>query len=437
MNISSLDVAYRKLIITKFFTKGWGSPDHIQKLFNMRKIISKRESCCKLVQDNYPIEKINEINKSDYRIINGKFRSPLADLLPGVVPEDVQEAYFQMILPRKWSSNYKPVCIHLAGTGDHYFWRRRNLMAKSLLKAGIGAIILENPYYGLRKPKSQIRSNLRFVSDIFVMGGCLILECLVLLNLCERLGFGPLGVTGISMGGHMASLAATNWPKPLVLVPCLSWSTASSVFTEGVMSESINWDLLQTQYLSNKLYCDKLSKLCRIVDDPFACNLNNLPHVRFDSVEAATNVTPYQLINFINDVISNNPNITFKASDLNKKQLSTITHSKKVREMKKRDREALWFMRGIMDECTHLKHFSVPYDTSLIISICAKADGYVPRQGVATLEHLWPGVEVKYVECGHVGAYLWYRKVFKESIIRTFDRAKQKYPPPKSSMDHI
>lgn len=30
----------------------------------------------------------------------------------------------------------------------------------------------------------------------------------------------------------MASLAATNWPKPLVLVPCLSWSTASAVFTK-------------------------------------------------------------------------------------------------------------------------------------------------------------------------------------------------------------
>lgn len=30
----------------------------------------------------------------------------------------------------------------------------------------------------------------------------------------------------------MASLAACSWPKPLVLVPCLSWSTASSVFTE-------------------------------------------------------------------------------------------------------------------------------------------------------------------------------------------------------------
>lgn len=30
----------------------------------------------------------------------------------------------------------------------------------------------------------------------------------------------------------MSSLAATAWPKPLVLVPCLSWSSASAVFTE-------------------------------------------------------------------------------------------------------------------------------------------------------------------------------------------------------------
>lgn len=29
----------------------------------------------------------------------------------------------------------------------------------------------------------------------------------------------------------MASLAVTNWPKPLPLIPCLSWSTASAVFT--------------------------------------------------------------------------------------------------------------------------------------------------------------------------------------------------------------
>lgn len=50
------------------------------------------------------------------------------------------------------------------------------------------------------------RSNLLNVSDIIVMGGCLILECLVLLHWCERNGFGPLGITGLSMGGHVSWL---------------------------------------------------------------------------------------------------------------------------------------------------------------------------------------------------------------------------------------
>lgn len=39
------------------------------------------------------------------------------------------------------------------------------------------------------------------------------------------------------------------------------------------MSESIDWDMLQEQYFSDKMYCEKLSKACKIVDDPFACNL--------------------------------------------------------------------------------------------------------------------------------------------------------------------
>lgn len=34
----------------------------------------------------------------------------------------------------------------------------------------------------------------------------------------------------------MASLAAASWPKPIVLVPCLSGTTASGVFTEVFIS---------------------------------------------------------------------------------------------------------------------------------------------------------------------------------------------------------
>lgn len=38
-----------------------------------------------------------------------------------------------------------------------YFWRRRTFIAKPLLReAGIGAILLENPFYGDRKPDDQV-----------------------------------------------------------------------------------------------------------------------------------------------------------------------------------------------------------------------------------------------------------------------------------------
>lgn len=56
----------------------------------------------------------------DCKIVEGKFRSPLALHLPDIVPHQVQDAYFQMVLPLKWkSTKHKPICIHLAGTGDH------------------------------------------------------------------------------------------------------------------------------------------------------------------------------------------------------------------------------------------------------------------------------------------------------------------------------
>ena len=42
------------------------------------------------------------------------------------------------------------------------------------------------------------------MSDLFVMGGALILESLALFHWCERHGLGPLAITGISMGGFVS-----------------------------------------------------------------------------------------------------------------------------------------------------------------------------------------------------------------------------------------
>uniref|UniRef100_A0A182Y4L2 Uncharacterized protein n=1 Tax=Anopheles stephensi TaxID=30069 RepID=A0A182Y4L2_ANOST len=544
---SRLDGLYRSLLLTKFFCKGWGKPENLERLFAFRKIMSNRAACSQLVPRDYPVEITKEELHSDCKILEGKFISPLEIYMPGLVPDVAQNAHFQILLPLKWNDErYKPICIHLAGTGDHYFWKRRNLIAKPLLKeANLGAIILENPFYGLRKPKEQRASSLQNVSDIFVMGGCLVLESLVLLNWCERNGYGPLGITGLSMGGHMASLAATNWPKPLVLVPCLSWSTASSVFTEGVMSHSINWDVLETQYFADGNFRERLSKMVTVVDDAFVAgkhfiqNFNqSVEELRLDINETKDLVcgdpssdvnltviretTPEReqkqsknLIHInrtnalnlseplLNKLLSNvrceltqeeidelNMKIHLALKRHNEEQQqaegSSVAGSKLILEVKAEDkgaatttttttttapssksvgskimeyiswgssssspdgvteekripidttkqrwweREALQFMRGMMDECTHLKNFSVPYDTSLIIAICAKDDAYIPRDGCTSLEDIWPGAEIRYLDAGHVSAYVLHQKLFRSCIIEAFERAKKKWVP--------
>lgn len=85
-------------------------------------------------------------------------------------------------------------------------------------------------------------------------------------------------------------------------------------------------------------------------------------------------------------------------------------------------------MNFSQDECTHLKNFSVPFDTSLIIAVCAKDDAYVPRAGCSSLEEIWPGAEVRYLDNrGHVSAYVLHQKLFRSCIIEAFERSKKKW----------
>uniref|UniRef100_A0A915N639 Uncharacterized protein n=1 Tax=Meloidogyne javanica TaxID=6303 RepID=A0A915N639_MELJA len=55
------------------------------------------------------------------------------------------------------------------------------------------------------------------------------------------------------MGGHMASLAVTNIrDKPVSLIPLLSWTSASPVFTQGALAEAIGWKELSDELETNK-----------------------------------------------------------------------------------------------------------------------------------------------------------------------------------------
>ncbi|XP_038132105.1 protein ABHD18 [Cyprinodon tularosa] len=440
MGVSRLDVFYRRLLLTKLFIGGWGKPEDLKRIFEFRKIVGDREKCKTLVPVDYPvyINKTEEL--ADCRIHDGFFISPLEQLVPGILPPEAVKARFQFIEPKRWKKN-RPVCIQLAGTGDHFFWRRRTLMARPMIKeAGMASLLLENPYYGYRKPKDQLRSCLKNVSDLFVMGGALILESTVLLRWLEREGYWPLGMTGISMGGYMASLAVTNWPKPIPLIPCLSWSTASSVFTTGVLSRAVNWAELEKQYAVNSVYEREIFKL--------------LEYCGVDSYKMGTEVQ--RRLDSLGDLLDLpgglqvsagrrfNVDMQCATSGTAEKQGSgTNTPPRppsapsvgRGRNMNSAtccrpslQTESISFMKGVMDECTHMANFSVPVDTSLIIVIQAREDAYIPRTGVLSLQEIWPGCEVRYLNGGHISAYLFKQNFFRKSIYDAFDRFCLKYP---------
>ena len=63
------------------------------------------------IQDKY---------EGEIHVLEGFFYSPFNFFLPSLLPRESKDAHFQMILPRKWKDEkFKPICIHMAGTGDH------------------------------------------------------------------------------------------------------------------------------------------------------------------------------------------------------------------------------------------------------------------------------------------------------------------------------
>jgi hypothetical protein len=320
--------------------------------------------------------------------MNGHFVSPLAVYEPGLLPSESENARFQVILPKK-RPRLPSVCLHLAGTGDHLFWRRRNFIAKPLAREkGIASVLLENPYYGSRKPKTQFQSYLNHVSDVFIMGSALVIESALLLDWCLKEGFQALGITGISMGGHMASVASCYWPHPIAIVPCLSWSTASSAFTEGVFSDSCAWPILQEQlHVSDYSYIIK--QFCNIdatstPNRPLQTSTHSLLHRPWSQPSAGLRTTSMDL--------------------------SIYSKSKQKWRVPP---EALGFMRQIMDTFSHLANFPKPHLGSQIISVVSKDDQYFLRDNVTPLTDIWPSCEVRYMPGGHVMGYLFGQKKFR------------------------
>jgi hypothetical protein len=163
------------------------------------------------------------------------FRSPAATRLPS----ESRTARVEWWTPAR---HHGAMCIVLASTGEEGFWRRQPL-ARRLLAEGIGSILLENPFYGTRRPRGQLGPVLRTVVDQLAMSTAMVDEARALLGWASDAGYFP-GVTGYSLGGFMAAFAASLVDFPVVAVPRAAGTHAAPVLTEWPLSRAIAWAAL-------------------------------------------------------------------------------------------------------------------------------------------------------------------------------------------------
>lgn len=362
-----VDLKFRSaLVLSQLFTKSWGHPDVIKQMAKYRReVMSKRLVMNYVKELNPKIDIVKKVTKSGVTSYEGFFPSPHALLFPDHMPGNVGRAHFRAYLPEKPG----PVCIHLAGTGDHSYFRRQYLLVEDMLKDGVGSILVQNPFYGDRKPPNQFRSSLENVTDLFVMGAALIAECNHLFNWSETLGYGPFAISGVSMGGFMAQLAGSNSQRPISIVPILAWTTASPSYTEGAIAPAVNYPLLQKQ-LEDPQYTEKIRKIP-------------------------------------------NQNWLERMHEMTAKNGDTLAKN---------------MMRILMDDFTSLEFYPTPLDTSLCHVFLAEQDQYVLRnQGTPTYEQLWPNVTVEMMPgYGHVTAYLWKHDLWRKRINELLKKQQQR-----------
>ncbi len=164
----------------------------------------------------------------------GRFPDPDPDL-----PAASREATVLRVSPRRDTGR----SLVLMAAWNEHDPRRRLAIARRLAARGIESWILENPYYGARRPTPASVQPIRTVADFVVMGSAALREgraLLATLHARDR----TVGVAGYSMGGNLAALVSATTPFPVATAPLAASHSPAPVFLDGVLRGGIAWDAL-------------------------------------------------------------------------------------------------------------------------------------------------------------------------------------------------
>lgn len=184
--------------------------------------------------DPIPIEWVSASKEGEIHVSVGVFESPAA-----VMPEHARHGAVTRIVPRSGSDR---TVVMMAAWNEHDS-RARFGIARRLAQRGIGSLVLENPYYGVRRPDDRHGQPIRTVDDFFRMGIGALTEGRCLLATVRSWGQVP-GVAGYSMGGNLAALVSSTMPFPVATAPLAASYSPSPVYLDGVLRSGIDWAAL-------------------------------------------------------------------------------------------------------------------------------------------------------------------------------------------------
>jgi hypothetical protein len=184
---------------------------------------------------------------------DGTFMSPL-DLLP-------VEA--RTVHVRAWSkTGNSAACVILAASRDEGY-KTRERVFRSLIHRGLDLYLLENPFYGRRRTSSS--ASLDTFSDHVLMNLGSVWEARALLEYLRCL-YDRLTVAGYSMGGHMAAITAAASPFPVACAALATGASAAPIYTEGLLSWSINLKALATNQDQQRAARNRLHRMIQAAD---------------------------------------------------------------------------------------------------------------------------------------------------------------------------
>ena len=140
-----------------------------------------------------------------------------------------------------WIGAEHPRQVVLMAASNDHDWSTRAAVAHHLGTHAIGAVILENPFYGARR--TAWPHALATVTDFFRMGSAATVEGLGLLHHLAAAGY-DVGVAGFSQGGAVAAYISAIAPFQLATAAMAAGPSPAPVFTRDIMAATVDWNAL-------------------------------------------------------------------------------------------------------------------------------------------------------------------------------------------------